>query len=221
MALAPIWPGTLPLTAVMVITTAVVPSRRSSAICSQMFTGLLSFVEKRAYSGEMISIAQLNALSDAEFVTTLGGIYEHSPWVARSALSQRPLSSLETLRRAMRQSVENADDDEKLTLIRAHPDLAGKLARIGALTESSAREQAGLGLDRLTDAEYASFSENNERYRDQFGFPFIICARLTTKQGVLDAFVNRLGNTSDEEVSEALIQIHEIARLRLEEAVCP
>lgn len=115
----------------------------------------------------------------------------------------------------MRQVVDTATAAEKLVLIRAHPDLAGKLARAVALTAASTSEQAGLGLDRLDDAEYERFSDRNQRYRDTFGFPFIICARLTTKQGVLKAFDERLGHTVEMEISEALTQIHEIARLRL------
>jgi 2-oxo-4-hydroxy-4-carboxy-5-ureidoimidazoline decarboxylase len=167
----------------------------------------------------MISLTQLNAATAGEFVAVLGGIYEHSDWVARRVVGQRPFANPDDLRLAMRQAVDAATAGEKLTLIRAHPDLAGKLARSGALTEESTREQAGLGLDRLSDGEYVSFSENNERYREKFGFPFIICARLTTKLRVLEAFGKRLGNSQEEEVCEALVQIHEIARLRLADAV--
>ncbi|MEO5912741.1 MAG: 2-oxo-4-hydroxy-4-carboxy-5-ureidoimidazoline decarboxylase [Luteolibacter sp.] len=167
----------------------------------------------------MISLAQLNAAPAGEFVAALGGIYEHSDWVPQRILQQRPFPDQDHLRKAMGQTVDQATDEEKLTLIRAHPDLAGKLARAGALTQESTREQAGLGLDRLKDEEYEEFSEKNESYREKFGFPFIICARLTTKQGVLDAFERRLGNTQDEEISEALFQIHQIARLRLEDLV--
>ena len=165
----------------------------------------------------MISLAQLNAMPDGEFVSVLGGIYEHSDWVPKRVVQQRPFPDPVSLKQAMSQAVDQASDEEKLTLIRAHPDLAGKLARAGALTEESTREQAGLGLDRLSDVEYEAFSVKNESYRQKFGFPFIICARLTTKQGVLDAFEKRLKNTREEEISEALFQIHQIARLRLED----
>ena len=167
----------------------------------------------------MTALANLNAAPDEKFVATLGGIYEHSDWVATRVLEQRPFPNRENLRSAMRQVVDEATEVEKLVLIRAHPDLAGKLARAGALTEESTREQAGLGLDRLSDAEYEQFSDRNERYRERFGFPFIICARKSSKQGVLDAFEARLTNSRSEEISEALRQIHEIARLRLEDAV--
>ena len=117
----------------------------------------------------------------------------------------------------LRQAVEDATDAEKFALIHSHPDLAGKLARAGALTDASNHEQAGLGLDRLSDEEYTNFSQKNEIYREKFGFPFIICARLTTQQGVIDSFVKRLGNSREIEVEEALGQIHEIAQLRLED----
>jgi len=167
----------------------------------------------------MRSITELNAVSDEEFVAALAGIYEHSDWVPRRILPARPFGTLEDLRLAMQSTVEDAPDEEKLALIRAHPDLAGKLARAGALTDSSRREQAGLGLDRLSDDEYEAFSANNTAYREKFGFPFIICARLTTKQGVLDAFTRRLPNSPESEVTEAMKQIHEIARLRLEDLV--
>ncbi len=156
-------------------------------------------------------------MSDDEFVKTLGGIYEHSPWVAERVLISRPFERMETLRRAMLAVVDAASDLEKLTLIQAHPDLAGKLARAGALTDFSTNEQAGLGLDRLSSEAYEIFSARNEAYREQFGFPFIICARLTTQQGVLDAFERRMGNSRQAEMAEALRQIHEIARLRLED----
>ena len=170
-----------------------------------------------AYSVVKLSLLQLNNASDEEFVMLLGGIYEHSKWVPQRLIEQRPFPEWENLRIAMRDMVGNASHVEKLALIRAHPDLAGKLARAGQLTAASTKEQAGLGLDRLTDEEYEMFQKRNECYREKFGFPFIICARLTTKQGVLDAFEDRLKNSTDEEISQALTQIHEIARLRLED----
>jgi len=167
----------------------------------------------------MIAFANLNAASERDFVATLGGIYEHSDWVPQQVAGQRPFSDPKNLRLAMRQAVDEATQEKKLILIRAHPDLAGKLARAGALTEESTREQAGLGLDRLSNAEYEQFSDRNGRYREKFGFPFIICARLTTKQGVLDAFEARLVNSREAEIAKAVSQIHEIARLRLEDLI--
>lgn len=165
----------------------------------------------------MISLAQLNTASVEEFVSALGGVYEHSDWVPQHVVEQRPFLNVENLRQAMSGAVDQASDLQKLALILAHPDLAGKLARAGALTEESSREQAGLGLDRLSNEEYENFSARNEAYREKFGFPFIICARLTSKQGVLDAFAGRLGNPRETEITEALFQIHQIAQLRLDD----
>ncbi len=162
-----------------------------------------------------LTVAELNAMPKEAFVAALGGIYEHSPWVAERAADGRPFPTAEQFADRMRQIVDAAGEPEKLALIRAHPDLAGKLARAGALGEASAREQAGLGLDRLPDDEFALFTGLNRRYREKFGFPFVICVRLTDKPGILSAFRVRLENTPAEEVAEALNQIHHIARLRL------
>lgn len=167
----------------------------------------------------MISIEKLNAASEDEFVTLLGGVYEHSQWVARQALKQRPFRDGDQLQETMRRLVDESSVTGKLELIRAHPDLAGKLARAGQLTEESMREQAGLGLDRLDEAEYREFTELNDRYRERFGFPFIICARATTKQGVLDAFSKRLEHPAEAEISEALREIHRIAGFRLQDLI--
>lgn len=170
---------------------------------------------------ERLSIQVLNAMEKDEFTGRLGGIYEHSAWVAQQAWEQRPFQDSTALAAAMRLAVETATDAEKLALIRAHPDLAGKLARAGALTESSAREQAGLGLDRLGDDEYEHFTRLNDSYRERFGFPFVICVRLTDKAGILATFESRLENTMPAEIAEALRQIHHIARLRLADLMTP
>ena len=167
----------------------------------------------------MTPISPLNPLPAANFVELLGGVYEHSEWVAWSATAMRPFLDRADLVAKMRAIVDAATEDQKLTLIRAHPDLAGKVARAGALTSESAREQGGLGLDRLSDSEHDEFNELNTRYRERFEFPFIICARLTTREGILAAFHSRIENSRPEEIVEALRQIHEIARLRIEDLV--
>jgi 2-oxo-4-hydroxy-4-carboxy-5-ureidoimidazoline decarboxylase len=168
---------------------------------------------------ETVTLAALNAMPKAEFVACLGGIYEHSPWIVEAAAAERPFAGMEQLAGRLREVVENAGESSKLALVRAHPDLAGKLARAGALTEASAREQAGLGLDRLSDEEFERFSDLNTRYRERFGFPFVICVRLTDRAGILAAFEQRLRNDPAAELAEALRQIHHIARLRLEDRV--
>jgi OHCU decarboxylase len=112
--------------------------------------------------------------------------------------------------------VRRASREEQLALIRAHPDLAGKAARAGAMTAASVAEQSSAGLDRLTDEEYARFERLNAAYRETFGFPFIIAVRRHDTHGILAAFETRLRNGVDEEIQTALAEIAEIARVRLD-----
>ena len=137
-------------------------------------------------------------------------LFEHSPWVEERAASQSHVDLMAV--------VHAATPEEQLALIRAHPELAGKAAVDGTLTEASAAEQASAGLDRLTQAEFDRFHALNAAYAEKFGFPFIICVRLTDKAGILAAMERRLGNDRDAEIAEALHQIGEIVRLRLETA---
>ncbi len=163
----------------------------------------------------MMTLEAVNAMRKSEFVERFGGIYEHSPWVAEQVADLRPFSDVEQLSDRMREAVDAADDTEKLALIRSHPDLAGKLAVAGDLTEASRREQSGVGLDRLTEGEFGEFSSLNEAYRDRFGFPFIICVRKTDKAGILTSFRRRLENDGAEEFATAMREIHKIAGLRV------
>ena len=140
-------------------------------------------------------------------------LFEHSPWVEARA-DARPSSG--DRHADLMAVVHEAAPEEQLALIRAHPELAGKAAVDGSLTRASAAEQASAGLDRLTPAEYDRFHALNAAYREKFGFPFIICVRLTDKAGILAAMERRLGNDRDAEIAEALDQIGEIVRLRLE-----
>jgi 2-oxo-4-hydroxy-4-carboxy-5-ureidoimidazoline decarboxylase len=142
----------------------------------------------------------------------LSALFEHSPWVEERADAR--LSSGD--RHADLMAVlHDAAPEEQLALIRAHPELAGKAAV--ALTEASAAEQASAGLDRLTQAEFDRFQALNAAYREKFGFPFIICVRLTDKAGILAAMERRLANDRDAEIATALREIGEIVRLRLED----
>ena len=141
------------------------------------------------------------------------GLFEHSPWVEARA-DARPSSG--DRHADLMAVVREASPDEQLALIRAHPELAGKAAVDGSLTRASAAEQAGAGLDRLTQAEFDRFHALNAAYRERFGFPFIICVRLTDKAGILAAMERRLANDRETEIATALEQIGEIVRLRLE-----
>jgi 2-oxo-4-hydroxy-4-carboxy-5-ureidoimidazoline decarboxylase len=162
-----------------------------------------------------ISLAQVNDLSAAEFEALLGGIFEHSPWVAQRARAASPFASLVDLHAAMVTVVEQATEAEKLALLRAHPDLAGKLARTGGLTAASSAEQASVGLDSLNEADYESFSRQNRDYVDKFGFPFIIAVRENTLESIRDAFRQRLKHTRAEEFAAALHQVGRIGWHRL------
>lgn len=141
-------------------------------------------------------------------------LFEHSPWVEQRA-DARPFSG--DRHADLMAVLHEATADEQLALIRAHPELAGKAAIDRTLTQASAAEQASAGLDRLTPEEYERFHALNAAYRERFGFPFIICVRLTDKAGILAAMERRLGNTREEEIATALAQIGEIVRLRLQD----
>ena len=142
-------------------------------------------------------------------------LFEHSPWVEARA-DARPSSG--DRHADLMAVLHDATPEEQLALIRAHPELAGKAAVDGTLTEASAAEQASAGLNRLTQREFDRFHALNAAYRERFGFPFIICVRLTNKTGILAAMERRLDNDRDAEMAEALRQIGEIVRLRLETA---
>ncbi len=160
-------------------------------------------------------LSALNSLPETAFIERLGGIFEHSPWVAAAVAGQRPFADLDGLHRAMVAAVQAAGEDRKLALLRAHPDLAGKLARAGALTAASTAEQASAGLDRLGDAEFERFSTLNRAYVDRFGFPFIIAVRENTKASILAAFERRLTHDRAAEFATALAEVAKIARFRL------
>ncbi len=142
-------------------------------------------------------------------------LFEHSPWVEARA-DARPSSG--DRHADLMAVVATASDAERLALIRAHPELAGKAAIDGTLTQASAAEQASAGLDRLTPDEFASFHDLNTQYRARFGFPFIICVRLTDKAGILAAMAARLANERDVEIATAIAEIGKITKLRLEGA---
>lgn len=163
----------------------------------------------------------LPALNDGDrraFVAVLGHLFEHSPWVAEETFDRRPFQDLDALHAALCATMRGAPKERQISLVRAHPDLAGRLAQAGKLTASSSREQAAAGLDHLTDAEGAEIGRLNEAYKTKFGFPFVICARLNAKETILAAMRARLANSAEAELSTALDEIAKIARLRLNEA---
>jgi 2-oxo-4-hydroxy-4-carboxy-5-ureidoimidazoline decarboxylase len=164
-------------------------------------------------------LAWLNAADREAFVAVLGGIFENAPWVAERAWHTRPHATVADLHQAMVAAVARAGEAEQLALIRGHPELAGKVARAGAMAPESRREQGSLGLDRLSEAEFARFERLNDAYRTRFGFPFIICVRRHTRDSILAQFELRLANSPEAERAAALAEIGHITRLRLVEAV--
>ncbi|HEY1764712.1 MAG TPA: 2-oxo-4-hydroxy-4-carboxy-5-ureidoimidazoline decarboxylase [Opitutaceae bacterium] len=166
-----------------------------------------------------LTLAALNSGDAPSFVAALGHLFEHSPWVAEGTFPKRPFRDADGLLAALCETMYQAPVERQLALVRAHPDLAGRLAKAGALTEASSREQAAAGLDRLNEAEGAEITRLNAAYTEKFGFPFVICARLTAKDAILTAMRIRLGNTPDGELSTALAEIAKIARLRLNDAL--
>ncbi len=162
-----------------------------------------------------ISLAELNAMSVADFTARLGAIFEHSPWVAERAAARRPFDSVDELHAAMADVVRVASEEERLRLIRAHPELAGKAAVRGELTDESTREQKGAGLDQCNVEEFERMQDLNRRYNEKFGFPFIIAVRGLDKAAILEAFETRLHNETDIERDTALAQIERIALFRV------
>ena len=168
----------------------------------------------------MTTLSDLNRLDTAAFVAQLHGIYEHSPWIPERAAAGRPFASLAALKLALQDAVALASEDEQLSLLRAHPELAGKAAIAGALTAESTGEQAASGLDRCSPDEYAALHQLNAAYNARFGFPFILAVKGPTGQGltrqaIIATFRRRLGNGLPDEMAEALRQVHRIAEIRL------
>lgn len=161
-----------------------------------------------------------HALDRAEFVARFGAVFEHSPWIAEAAFDAglpADADTAEGLWRALCAALRPAPKDRKEALIRAHPDLAGRLARARRLTAESTKEQASAGLDGLTDDERARFTALNEAYRQRFGFPFIMAVKGRGKAEILTAFERRLRNDAEAEFAEALAQVERIALLRLKD----
>ncbi|MEP5731159.1 MAG: allantoinase PuuE [Sulfitobacter sp.] len=156
-----------------------------------------------------------------EFVNSFGGIFEHSAWVAEGAFELERGPTHDTalgVHQLLTRVFRRADEDQQLAVLRAHPDLAGKLAAAKQLTQESTAEQASAGLDALTDEERQTLTELNSAYTAKFGFPFIIAVRDHTKAGIISAFQKRISNDRTTEFSEACRQVERIAELRLAEA---
>jgi 2-oxo-4-hydroxy-4-carboxy-5-ureidoimidazoline decarboxylase len=168
---------------------------------------------------QRVSLDALNTAGKDAFVGALDGIFEDAPWVAERTFEARPFGTVAAVHDAMMAAVRAVPTSDQISFVAGHPDLAGKAARAGTIAPASVTEQAGLGLDRLSDEEFARFEKLNAAYRARFGFPFVICVRRQTRDAVLDAFDRRLGNDATLELAAALEEIGHITRLRLVERV--
>ncbi len=166
-----------------------------------------------------MTLTDLNAMDESDFVRALGGVFEHSPWVARQAFASRPFVDVASLHDAMIEVVGRASGDEKLALLRAHPELAGKAAVRGELTADSTQEQSGAGLAHCTPEEFATITDLNRRYNEKFGFPFILAVKGYDRAGILREFARRVERDPVAEFAECLAQIARITRFRLEALV--
>ncbi len=167
----------------------------------------------------MTATDNLHTLSNvdrAHFVAVLGGIFEHSPWVAEMAWEAWPFATIDALHTAMAEAVSNAKVDAQLALICAHPELAGKDAATGTLTLESQTEQASAGLDRCTAEELGQLRALNKAYREKFGFPFVMAVKHRSKHDILAALAARVANAREQEFAACLTEIGKIGRLRLD-----
>ncbi len=153
-----------------------------------------------------------------DFLSLFGGVFEHSEWVAQRTFDAELGPANDTafgLFAAMRTQFRSASQEERIKVLKAHPDLAGKLARARRLTSSSAREQASAGLDQLSEEEMELFSRLNRTYTAKFGFPFIIAVKDNDKASILEAFHERIANDREQEIDTACAQVERIAQLRI------
>jgi 2-oxo-4-hydroxy-4-carboxy-5-ureidoimidazoline decarboxylase len=166
-----------------------------------------------------IALSDLNVASFDDFVAVLENVVEYSPWIAQEAAARRPFAGINSLLKAIKAAIVSAEPEVQLALIRAHPDLANKTQRAAGLTPDSSAEQSSVGLDRLSNTEYAAFERANNAYREKFGIPYIVCARRHTRDSILRDFEVRLQNIAKTETRRALEEISRIAALRLDQLV--
>lgn len=163
-----------------------------------------------------VRIRYINESDETAFVDLLGGIFEHSPWVAARAYMLRPFTSLANLHEAMVHIVRQAPEEMRLELLRQHPELAGREADAGTLTDDSKREQAGAGLNQCTAGELLTIKSLNQAYRAKFDFPFIIAVTGLDKYQIIAAMENRLNNSIENEFDTAIGEVEKIARIRID-----
>src|ERR1700704_6117080 len=154
-----------------------------------------------------VMLGELNRMGSADFAASIGDTFELAPWVAEAAAARRPFTTVTALHQVMMGVLRAASRERQLDLLRGHPDLAGKAARSGALTDDSRREQASVGLDSLSEEELARFHRLNDASKARFGFPFMICVRRHTRDSILAQFERRLPRDAAIELAQALQEV--------------
>ena len=167
----------------------------------------------------ILTVDDLNRMAVSDFAESFGDVAEHSPWVAERAASARPFADRDAVAEAFAAALRGAARDEQLAVLRAHPDLAGRAAVAGDLSQDSRREQAGAGLDRLTPEEFERFTVLNAAYRERFGIPFFFAVKGATKEMILAAFEERVANGPEAEHENAIDNVCRIMRFRIEDRV--
>jgi 2-oxo-4-hydroxy-4-carboxy-5-ureidoimidazoline decarboxylase len=167
-----------------------------------------------------VHLATLNTLDQATFCDLLGGVVEHSPWVARKAWGDRPFANLDALYDALARAIRRAARAQQLALLRVHPELAGREATAGTMTAESNSEQGRLGLLNLDPDDLARLTELNWSYRERFGFPYVAAIRLHgSLADMFRSFEQRLHNDPETELAVSLLQVCEVMRGRLARTV--
>ena len=163
-----------------------------------------------------IRINEINHSDPTHFVELLGAIFEHSPWVAELVYPQRPFTSRGELHQVMTDAVKRAPEVQRMALLCQHPELAGREADAGTLTDDSKREQAGAGLNQCTAEELLTIKSLNQAYHTRFGFPFIIAVTGLDKFQIIAAMEKRLNNSVEIEFDTAIGEVEKIARIRID-----
>lgn len=163
------------------------------------------------------TIAQLNACSQSQFVDALGTLFEETPGIAAQTWHCKPFADRADLAQKLIATMQQMTPTEQLALIRAHPDLGSRIK----MAVDSVQEQSGVGLDRLSPAEFDRFQSLNQAYKTKFGFPFIIAVRNHTQETILQEFDRRLQNPIEVERQQALTEIAQIAQFRLDDRLTP
>lgn len=162
-----------------------------------------------------VALADLNRMDPAAFEAAVGDAFELAPWVAKAAQARRPFATVADLHAAMMAALRAVPREQQLAFVRNHPDLAGKAARAGDVTDESRSEQASAGLDTLSDEAFARFHRLNDAYKAKFGFPFMICVRRHTQESILSEFERRVTRDEASEFAQALQEVFYITRLRI------